>query len=78
MCLISLASLMLLITNDVFLQQKNPAIFHLLGLILKISGRSLKPSVKVMEQEQSVDDELPAEDSWANKLLIHLSYQVLY
>ncbi len=32
-----------------------------------------------MEQERSVDDELPAEDSWANKLIvIHLNYQVLY
>ncbi len=31
-----------------------------------------------MEQERSVDDELPAEDRWANQLSIHSSYQVLY
>ncbi len=37
-------------------------------------GSGFIPSVKVMEQEQSVDDELPAEDRRANKLLIPLSY----
>ncbi len=31
----------------------------------------------MMEQELSIDDKLPAEDRRANKLLIHLGYQVL-
>ncbi len=43
-----------------------------------MSGSSFTPSAKVMEQERSVDDDLPAEDRWANKLLIHLTYQGLY
>ncbi len=43
-----------------------------------MSGSRFTLSVKVVEEERSVDDELPAEDRSANKLLILLSYHVLY
>ncbi len=55
-------SLMLSITNDMFLEKKTLILFVDIELILDISGSSFTMSVKVMEQERSVDDELPAED----------------
>ncbi len=63
MCSVSIASLTLSIIDNMFVEQNNNIFsFFDTVLILNMSGRSFIPSVKVLEQEQSVDDELPAED----------------
>ncbi len=63
MCSVSLASLTLSIVNNVFAEQNNGQFsFFDIELILNMSGGIFITSVKVMEQEQSVDDELPRGD----------------